>query len=155
MGAVTFQTIALGRDAASAFTAAVEHAQYMYGHGGYSGSIAEKSSYVEAVLPPRWTLDRFLDAMNAEVGEWARKPKRDSSGSFALKRWNRQHKAYDELVAFCGQRDVDHWRLAYDDKWGPAVCVELTGKVARDHKAACGRAGTRDRAFAFVGFASS
>lgn len=46
MGAEYFATTALGKDASAAFDAAVSQAQWEHGHGGYSGTIAEKGLYV-------------------------------------------------------------------------------------------------------------
>ena len=46
MGANTFFTEASGKNAKEAFKLAVEDACYDYGHAGYTGSIAEKDSYV-------------------------------------------------------------------------------------------------------------
>jgi hypothetical protein len=46
MGAAQFTTTAEGKDAKEAFKNAVEEAGYEYGHGGYTGTIAEKSSFV-------------------------------------------------------------------------------------------------------------
>ncbi|MGQ4556904.1 hypothetical protein [Halobellus sp. GM3] len=45
MGAHTFFTRANGEDVKSAFSDAVEDAQYHYGQGGYTGTIAEKTSF--------------------------------------------------------------------------------------------------------------
>lgn len=45
MGANTFMTMGAGKTAAEAFRAAVEQAQYENGHGGYTGTIAEKRSF--------------------------------------------------------------------------------------------------------------
>lgn len=46
MGACDFSQFsrARGRDYKKAFNEAVEEAQYEYGHGGYTGTIAEKGS---------------------------------------------------------------------------------------------------------------
>ena len=46
MGADTFEDYAAGEKASEAFLAAVKQAQYDYGHRGYTGSIAEKHSFV-------------------------------------------------------------------------------------------------------------
>ena len=46
MGGNTFQTQANGATADEAFNNAVKRAQYEYGHGGYSGTIAEKTDFV-------------------------------------------------------------------------------------------------------------
>lgn len=51
MGANTFTAEASGATAQLAFSNAVEQARYDYGHRGYTGSIAEKSSFVMIPLP--------------------------------------------------------------------------------------------------------
>ncbi|MGW4528865.1 hypothetical protein [Amycolatopsis sp. NPDC004378] len=57
MGGEVFTTYAEGTDVAAAFRAAVEQAQYDYGHAGYTGSIAEKDSYVVIDSEPRTESD--------------------------------------------------------------------------------------------------
>ena len=51
MGATTFITSGNGSTAKKAFQTAVEEANYMYGHSGYTGTIAEKLSFVEIQCP--------------------------------------------------------------------------------------------------------
>ena len=51
MGADTFMVHASGTNAQRAFLAAKEDAYYEFGHGGYSGTIAEKDSIVTIPLP--------------------------------------------------------------------------------------------------------
>lgn len=46
MGATTFTHKAEGANPKEAFTDAVESARYWNGHGGFTGTIAEKESYV-------------------------------------------------------------------------------------------------------------
>jgi hypothetical protein len=46
MGATTFGTIGNLPDAKEAFDLVVNEARHKYGHGGYTGSIAEKQSFV-------------------------------------------------------------------------------------------------------------
>jgi hypothetical protein len=46
MGANTFVQSARGKTAKDAFVNAVQDACYEYGHGGYTGTLAEKHSYV-------------------------------------------------------------------------------------------------------------
>lgn len=46
MGAQVFTTIGTGATAQIAFNDEVEHACYTNGHGGYSGTIAEKCEFV-------------------------------------------------------------------------------------------------------------
>ena len=49
MGAQVFTTTAKGSDARNAFIGAVREAQYECGHGGYTGTIAEKDGFT--VIP--------------------------------------------------------------------------------------------------------
>ena len=46
MGASAFFSSAAGHSDKEAFRAARDHAAWEYGHGGYTGTIAEKDSYV-------------------------------------------------------------------------------------------------------------
>lgn len=65
MGACTFQSTATGKTAKDAFTKAREQALYDHGHGGYTGTIAEKPGFrmvAEGVDPdPAATMKRCLD----------------------------------------------------------------------------------------------
>jgi len=45
MGATNFACIGKGKDAKEAFSNARSEALYEYGHGGYTGSIAEKDGF--------------------------------------------------------------------------------------------------------------
>lgn len=65
MGAQDFMTIASGQTAREAFRRAVEDARYESGHGGYTGTIAEKDSY-KLVVPregetPQQCIDRHVE----------------------------------------------------------------------------------------------
>jgi hypothetical protein len=51
MGAQGFEVRIVGQTAAQAFRLAVDSARYEHGHGGYTGTIAEKHSFV-VVSPP-------------------------------------------------------------------------------------------------------
>lgn len=53
MGGETFEVYRRGLLMDIAFQEAVEEARYEYGHGGYSGSIAEKDSVAAIDLVPR------------------------------------------------------------------------------------------------------
>ncbi len=64
MGAEEFTTVVRGATAEEAFRSAVEDAQYEHGHGGHSGTIAEKRSFVVITVPkdedPRTFAERLL-----------------------------------------------------------------------------------------------
>ncbi len=56
MGGTTFQCTAKGKTAEEAFRAAKGQAYYDYGHAGYTGTIAEKESFVLITPPKEWEL---------------------------------------------------------------------------------------------------
>lgn len=51
MGACDFRVKAKGKTAKEAFKNAVDEARYNYGHGGYTGSIAEKNEFKMIHVP--------------------------------------------------------------------------------------------------------
>src|SRR5271154_4940509 len=66
MGANTFGTKDSGKTAQEAFTNAVADAQWEHCHGGYTGTIAEKHSFVVIPVPkgkdPRTFAESLMDA---------------------------------------------------------------------------------------------
>ena len=54
MGADTFGAKAKGKTAEHAFREAVRRAEYDHGHAGYTGTIAEKDSYVMIPVPAEY-----------------------------------------------------------------------------------------------------
>ena len=52
MGAANFYCTSTGSNAQEAFTSAVKKAQWDFGHGGYTGTIAEKSNFTMASENP-------------------------------------------------------------------------------------------------------
>lgn len=114
MGAVTFHNVTMAgrRTAAEAFAVCRNEALYEHGHGGYSGTIAEKSGFVEFALPLGWTPDRLfrtlLDAMDWLEGDDQTADVPDDVA---------------ELSSIVGHDELERMARTYDDKWGPAVCV--------------------------------
>jgi hypothetical protein len=51
MGGTTFEQRGSGKTAREAFDKAVSQAKHDHGHGGYSGTLAEKHSFVEIKVP--------------------------------------------------------------------------------------------------------
>ena len=100
MGATNFSTVGEGKTMRDAFNAAHAHASYMHGHGGYTGTIAEKTSVVEIVPPVGVTPDELIDAI--ETFSW--KPTDEARKRFPA---------------------IDRWAKLYDDKWGPALSVKI------------------------------
>lgn len=65
MGAYEFEVKAYGKNAQEAFNSAVSDAQYEFGHGGYSGTIAEKHDFVMIPLPEGKDPDEYVGELFA------------------------------------------------------------------------------------------
>lgn len=108
MGAASFMTRGAGKTAAEAFRDLTAQARYESGHGGYSGTVGEKHSFVMI----RDTAAQVLARDKAgEISSWWRK---DLEGTDPEK----------QKSAIAGAlMDLSDRRI--DDKWGPAGCIEL------------------------------
>jgi hypothetical protein len=136
MGAYDFKNTVIAKTAKAGFAEAADRARYEYGHGGYTGSIAEKSGFV--IFTPakgkRWTVELIKSLIwEAEESNAASKRLTDLFGASAAR----------QLVA------------TYNDKWGPAICIELPYSQTKALKARRGVSGTQGKAFCFFGIASS
>ena len=60
MGAMEFTAEGSGKTAEEAFSDAVNDACYEHGHGGYTGTIAEKDSFREIQVPEGTSIDTFV-----------------------------------------------------------------------------------------------
>jgi hypothetical protein len=102
MGANTFMTTSSGLSTHAAFYNAREEAVYEHGHGGYTGTIAEKSSFT-VMDPPHGSdhdlIDRLADAAL-------------NGGDVPA-----------DLTEHAGW--ISRAAKIADDKWGPCVCVPL------------------------------
>ena len=71
MGADVFMTTAKGSDARNAFISAVREAQYECGHGGYTGTIAEKHDFTVISLKegyePRVYANKHIDDCDSRI----------------------------------------------------------------------------------------
>jgi len=66
MGAETFKTKGSGDDIGTAFRHAVDAALYDNGHAGYTGTLAEKTGFVEIILPEGTDANEFADKLIKE-----------------------------------------------------------------------------------------
>ena len=66
MGAEQFITTSSGRSPQEAFNRAVEEAAYECGHGGYTGTIAEKESFVLIDVPEGESPQKFANRLMDE-----------------------------------------------------------------------------------------
>jgi hypothetical protein len=141
MGAMWFVDVVVARTPEQAFIKAVKDARYWNGHGGYTGTIAEKGEFkFFGQLGSRY-VDR-IETYFDYADEWFH----STDGRKAAK-----PKGVPEPI-----REVILKALpTYDDKWGPAVCFEITGRKAKEIKDNAGRKGTWDKVYLFAGKASS
>lgn len=79
MGATNFACIGRGKDAKEAFSSARDDALYEFGHGGYTGSIAEKDSFKLVTLTEAELTD--LSLFNAKIDELIETDFRDKWGA--------------------------------------------------------------------------
>ena len=96
MGATVFYNKRKGTNAREAFRQAHEDACYEYGHGGYTGTIAEKSSFTMSRKPSEINADQWVSMVEDF----------DENDTTQMN--------YYEL-----KKDYE----TYDDKWGDALCV--------------------------------
>lgn len=151
MGATNFNTVGVGKTVDEAMTEAQGQARYWHGHGGYSGTIAEKHGFVEFRLPARVTAARFEHVVWAALDEsWAAEGAR-SSGGKAPRTPN-----IAQLEGWLGTHAARTILEVVDDKWGPAVAVRLGATEARQHlpKTPTGKVKARYGAWYFFGMAS-
>lgn len=69
MGAATFYTESSGKTANEAFTNAVNNAAYESGHGGYTGTIAEKDSFTLIEIPEGKEPMQYVEDLIDEADE--------------------------------------------------------------------------------------
>ena len=117
MGADQFTAVGYGESANDAFRSEVDNAEWHHGHGGYTGTIAEKHSFPIVKLPEGITADAWVDTIN-------------DSTLFAG--GDTEEKRRARVAAHLGQHDSDELyaeavRLEGQvlDKHGPAGAIRL------------------------------
>ena len=123
MGASEFINVAEGKTADEAFKKLVEQAQWEHGHAGYSGTIAEKRSIAEFSRPKGMRRATVIEAVRA-----LRRIMHDDDGDPKT----------DAVQAKYPKLPIGAMFEVYDDKWGPALAIQL-----------------RKGEYLFAGFASS
>lgn len=166
MGATTFETYGMGRDVDSAFRAARDHAFYMHGHGGYTGTLAEKGSYQVVRIPAgvRCSPKKFLDLLYemedfVSVGylrgdlKWCKTAAEKRALESQIKKEERKQASFwRKNIAL--KATLEHAAITYQDKWGACLAIQVGGAQAVGIKREAGRAGTRDQVWLFCGWAS-
>jgi len=126
MGACGYETLSHGSTVGDAMFAAVGEAQWEHGHGGYTGTIAEKGDWVEFDLPPRVTAAKVLHLLYVATYP--------ATTAASRKQDRTERRAWDGLVAIFGEREALRLLELFNDKWGPAVALPVRGKALADYK---------------------
>jgi hypothetical protein len=128
MGAEVFEVISHGATPQEAYDAAVAEALYWHGHGGYTGTIAEKPGFVMVDIPgfpdngdSLNDFNRLVNALSWYMGSdngW------DEEQSWP---WAKLAKADAEFLRdTLGAGGLRQLYDQFDDKWGPAVCIKVS-----------------------------
>jgi len=145
MGATTFHTVAQGATCADAYDNAVRDALHWHGHGGYSGTIAEKSGFDVWIIPIDALTDVMPEGMNRTPNvlerisvacdwyldrcyEWNGAQKRDPFADWEPSGWaweNLAHHDAKALVARMGTSRFVALCEKYRNKWGSAIALKL------------------------------
>jgi len=156
MGATDFTSICVGETAEFAFREAQSKARFDHGNSGYTGTCAEKSGYYFFEIPERldpiklmgwvseydyvgWVdgdsehdeLKRLRDlaqsakpgtkrAAQAQVRQYEKQIKEETKEREKLKRTIGKHLSLVKSMA-----------SIWGDKWGPAVCFEITSPTQK------------------------
>jgi len=99
---MTFDTIGTGDTVSEAFGRAQDDAAWEHGHGGYTGTIAEKGGYVlirgtYSLTDARLLADAMVEYDKATVRE----------------------------ITGAEDHEAQLWISVYDDKWGPCIAMSL------------------------------
>jgi hypothetical protein len=157
MGATNFSTVAFGKTAADAFRNAVNEARHWAGNEGYTGTIAEKDDFIFIGTPKGVRYESMLkwaglacSAIYAEdeaEADWNDKATRKAAAKRAKATWAKIPPKHRGLA-----RDMAE--ISDGDKWGPCLCLEITGKAAADLRKRCGYKGKQGSFYYFAGLAS-
>ena len=110
MGASEYMNWGKGKTAKVAFDRVAGNARHNHGHGGYSGTIAEKYSMVEFPRPKGMRAKTVIDAVQAisRIGF-------DDDGNPKT----------DAVQAKYPKLPISKMFEVYRDKWGPSLAIEL------------------------------
>lgn len=127
MGAANFSVTVVGKTADAAFDSAVRDARYENGHGGYTGTIAEKHGFV-------MIRDKVEDVI-ARLDKRASQPF-DKDEFYSEAAWKDSQAYAKKLASSLRKNKKDYGLMAYalvselndprvSDTWGDAGCIEV------------------------------
>lgn len=127
MGAESFNIRAVGYTAAEAFDAAREHAQWDYGHSGYTGTIAEKDAFVMVPVPatmPTITDEHIRDKCLSNRRD-LNLPRLSLVGHWIEEKLDPHPPRPMTIYEYADHLNDDN-ESPVNDKWGPAGCFQLS-----------------------------
>lgn len=146
MGAAQFTEVSHGASAAEAFNRAKEAAYWEHGHGGYTGTIAEKPGFV--------TIKNHFAAGGVSAEKLAEKIASADMHVNSTFGGREGQAAYLSLVKKYGRQVANEIVEVYTDKWGPCVAIPVTGKMEADYRKANDLVGKQTQVWLFCGWAS-
>jgi hypothetical protein len=174
MGAWLDSRTGYGKTAGEAFRQAHDQAAWEEGHGGYTGSIAEKhdASIFACPTSPKGTKMKaskfkalIIDAMELSSEEELDREEADAKRFYKgaarqqqlkwIRASRRERKKFERQAGFALDAVLRAAEVA-NDKWGPAVGIELHGVEYRNAKERLNLKGKQGiRIFTFFGMCSS
>jgi len=122
MGADSFEDYGSGATVAEAFHAVVERALWEHGHGGYSGTIAEKGQYALVNVPAGTDVRGLVDTLSM-YGYWKQQAGRDSFEHHNQMGKDEAKAKIAEAKAKFPGIDLSKLTDIYGDKWGPCLAI--------------------------------
>ena len=107
MGATDYMNVGKGKSAREVFDRLTEQAKWEHGHGGYTGTIAEKDSYVEFKRPKGMRRATVIKAVRA-------------LGSIYYGTDDSPAERQFPSLPIAQMAEV------YNDKWGPSLAIEIS-----------------------------
>ena len=111
MGAMNYENVGKGKTAREVFDRLNDDAKWEHGHGGYTGTIAEKDSYVEFKRPKGMRRATVIKAIRAVESI------RYGTDGYPLTIF-----AERQFPSLPIAKMYEVWR----DKWGPSLAIELS-----------------------------
>ena len=114
MGAMDYMNVGKGKTAREVFDRLTDDAKWERGHGGYTGTIAEKDSYVEFKRPKGMRRATVIKAVR-DLGH----NRLNGHGPWPTSDAGKAIQAKYPKLPIAAMYEV--WR----DKWGPSLAIEL------------------------------